>query len=638
MLGTIPDEIISHILQYVPPEDNLRCFQYLSKRLQRLANEELLWRSHCCLCFKYWDAQHDFKGKLKLKVKDVDWKKLWILRRQQNQKVSHLLEGILESKVGRLQKFEKICLLGYDAKDLLLEQCHADESVEDVLARRYYANAALGSIHRSMAVKEWSKFQQPYSGPRPLERALAGFDMFVLHDQEGDIDDIQNALDRYSRIFLESCPNFKELTTRQKAQALLSWVRSENLTGMEDPSSNYRNIRNCLIGHALLDEGHPSLPLISSAIYSALAQRVGLRSECCAFPAHVHASVFAPSNETLDGKPVTDPTAELEVMYLDPFESDHEINVEDLRMRLEDFGWENGRDAFLRASPVPVLVNRTAHNIRASYVRYQHSSDVEAAKFSFRSGDPFLNMEALLYSVLWVSLLVTPTTYQLWDNNLEHFLNRFHKYFSEDAWIVRKYLAPLYDEFVATHGRYGAAGRSSWEDVHRTLDVAHNLDMRTPTVSRRYTQAIQKSVRYRVGQVFVHKRYGFSCIINGWTVNGVSSIPNPHVLPFDEGHNHAAQDDDAGAETLNSQQTNGSASGEMAGSSGTPRGPTSQIFYTCMKHDIDRMVVAHDNIQLITDPDNIPESLMRSAGKFFKRFDRETCTFVSNVKEFFPDD
>lgn len=59
---------------------------------------------------------------------------------------------------------------------------------------------------------------------------------------------------------------------------------------------------------------------------------------------------------------------------------------------------------------------------------------------------------------------------------------------------------------------------------------------------------------------------------------------------------------------------------------------------THRKHDIDRMVVAQDNIQLITDPDNVPESLMRSAGKFFKRFDRETCTFVSNVKEFFPDD
>lgn len=29
---------------------------------------------------------------------------------------------------------------------------------------------------------------------------------------------------------------------------------------------------------------------------------------------------------------------------------------------------------------------------------------------------------------------------------------------------------------------------------------------------------------------------------------------------------------------------------------------------------------------------------MEAAGKFFKRFDRKTCKFVSNIKEFFPDD
>lgn len=52
----------------------------------------------------------------------------------------------------------------------------------------------------------------------------------------------------------------------------------------------------------------------------------------------------------------------------------------------------------------------------------------------------------------------------------------------------------------------------------------------------------------------------------------------------------------------------------------------------------DRHVVAQDNVEIITDEDEIPPELFNVAGKFFKRFDKETCTFVSNIKEFYPDD
>ena len=48
--------------------------------------------------------------------------------------------------------------------------------------------------------------------------------------------------------------------------------------------------------------------------------------------------------------------------------------------------------------------------------------------------------------------------------------------------------------------------------------------------------------------------------------------------------------------------------------------------------------MAQQNIEIITEPSHIPASLFFLAGKFFKRFDKETCTFVSNIKEFYPDD
>jgi F-box protein 21 len=43
-------------------------------------------------------------------------------------------------------------------------------------------------------------------------------------------------------------------------------------------------------------------------------------------------------------------------------------------------------------------------------------------------------------------------------------------------------------------------------------------------------------------------------------------------------------------------------------------------------------------VVIINDSTLVPDSLLFMAGKFFKRFDAETCTFVSNIREYYPDD
>ncbi|KAM0285474.1 hypothetical protein ACHAQH_001424 [Verticillium albo-atrum] len=135
-LEEIPDEIIHHILSFVSPENNLLRVQLLSRRLNAIANEPLLWRQHCRTAFKYWGPDHDFQAKLDGKVSDVDWKALFLARKATNARISNLFDGILATKLGRVRRFEQICLLGYDAKDFLLEQCHTIDSADDVLARR----------------------------------------------------------------------------------------------------------------------------------------------------------------------------------------------------------------------------------------------------------------------------------------------------------------------------------------------------------------------------------------------------------------------------------------------------------------------------------------------------------------------
>lgn len=56
---------------------------------------------------------------------------------------------------------------------------------------RYYSNSVQGYLHRTFALKEWSKFQKGV--PIPLERALAAYDMFILHDSEGDFEFVGDA-------------------------------------------------------------------------------------------------------------------------------------------------------------------------------------------------------------------------------------------------------------------------------------------------------------------------------------------------------------------------------------------------------------------------------------------------------------
>lgn len=136
LLDQIPDEIIQHLLYYVSPEDTLHNFQLLSRRFRHLANEPLLWKYYCRSTFRFWHSEHDFRSKLKQRASEVNWKRLFILRKTRNGQISRLLDEIIATKVGRLRRFEQISRLGYDAKDFLLEQCRIDESAEDVLARR----------------------------------------------------------------------------------------------------------------------------------------------------------------------------------------------------------------------------------------------------------------------------------------------------------------------------------------------------------------------------------------------------------------------------------------------------------------------------------------------------------------------
>lgn len=55
--------------------------------------------------------------------------------------------------------------------------------------RRYYSNAILGCLHRTIAIPEWSRLRN--GEDVPLERALGAFDMFVLGAGTGDLENVR---------------------------------------------------------------------------------------------------------------------------------------------------------------------------------------------------------------------------------------------------------------------------------------------------------------------------------------------------------------------------------------------------------------------------------------------------------------
>ncbi|CAI6093292.1 unnamed protein product [Clonostachys chloroleuca] len=606
-LNQLPDEIIRHILFYLSPLDTLHGVGLTCRHLARLSKEGLLWRFHCIQTFKYWHPSHAFRTLLRLPPPQTDWKRLFVLRYDRNKQISRLLNGILRTQVGRHKRFERITKFGYDAKDFLLEHCDADDSFEDVLARRYFAHAALDAIHRHLAVEQWISLKTMESesdthNPLELEKSLGAFDMFVLHGQLGDMNDITQCLGALTARFCSTYPQMDEWTTRQKALALNRWIRARNLTGLQNPERDYRNLRNCLIGQALQHEDHESIPIISSAIYCSMAQRIGLDARCNAFPTHIHVVVSPVPGRDLDNKRVDEATQPGKRMYLDPHGNDDEVPEQELRSLLASFGSENSLGA-MDPTPTSSTVIRTANNIRHSCEIFlgQQDRDGETDLTRLLHGHGPMNVNACYHASLWAMLILVPTSSPDWEEMFDKFMDQFCRHWPEDVWLVDKYVVPLYRHFATTRRRRIRPSPSDVDDAWRIVRYTQQCDNTPPSVFSRSDKG-NEDVPFEVGQVFRHRRYGWVGAITGWTFMG----GNPR------------QREDSDLE------------------SGRP--PERAYFTYIRSTSAERAVIAEENVELINDPELVLGTPFIYAGKFFKRFDPQTCRFVSNLKEQYPDD
>ena len=108
-------------------------------------------------------------------------------------------------------------------------------------------------------------------------------------------------------------------------------------------------------------------------------------------------------------------------------------------------------------------------------------------------------------------------------------------------------------------------------------------------------------VRYKVGQLFRHKRFHYYAVIYGW---------DPQCSAEELWITQMRVDD-------------------------LPRG-RHQSFYHSLVSDGSKRYVAEENIAIVKDQP--PDALMAIAGEFFKRWNDRNKGFVSNVLDEYPDD
>ena len=280
---------------------------------------------------------------------------------------------------------------------------------------------------------------------------------------------------------------------------IATYLRAHNLTGVR-ANDDYHDLQNNFIGIALEDEDHPSLPLISVAIYCCVAQRLGLDAHPCGFPFHVHAIIPPERGLNLEGNRV-DPGSKAQPMYMDPFRTDQEIPVYNLQSQLHAMGVpEAGHSSLLGASPTAEIIRRTARNIGAS-VQVPYNSNHLGAVLTV------VDMDNAFYGAVWAQLLLA-------DGNaaaasvararcVPYVLEHVEKKFPMDVGLVEEYVLPLIED------------PNQAAQLRNMVSAIRSADAMPKAVKRR-TKETAGNVRYKIGQVFQHKRYHYYATITGW--------------------------------------------------------------------------------------------------------------------------
>ena len=566
----LPDELLESIVFYLDPAATL-AFGASCKRGNKIAYENLLWRKHCVETWNYWQPSHNLPEKLEEPPAQVKWRQLYNARRKTDSEASEIFEELLKMQQFRIQRIEELAERGYDVKDLFLQlRDETPDEAADVLARRYFADAVLGQIHRRTALEKWTRLSKGQMVR--LEEVLGAYDLFVLGGRKGDLVDIDREFDRIAAAVKAGNEEFEGLGIRQKAIQVADYLRSNGLVG-NPVVDDYHNLRNNFISIALFDEPHTSLPLQSVAIYCAVARKLGINARPSNYPGHVHAVIEAPSNVSLNGAERTPPAPgedhEPEIMHMDPWHSSNEISRDDLTLRLSQMGAPAGQHRLhVAATTLFEMAIRTGRNIMHSVqearvctttvahywnIAYRLTQNQDRQRATTRR-PAYPDIEAAWYSMLWSMMILGDNTQASTLHRrrqcLPYLAEHFQQHFPEDLGLVQSILAPMFvgerEHTVLMHmvmtNRAGDRVPKV-RSVHNTpmfagmlrqhcgdFGLVTNLRLQAPCPR----EGLEKKVVFGIGMLFQHKRYGYEGIITGWDIKCEADPRWMHQMRVDD--------------------------------------------------------------------------------------------------------
>jgi F-box protein 21 len=203
-------------------------------------------------------------------------------------------------------------------------------------------------------------------------------------------------------------------------------------------------------------------------------------------------------------------------MYLNPSAADEETRMDELIAQLLTIGVPRySHEALLGASTLSELILRAARNIYHSVyenhavVHARHGNGIHRAIDLARA---FPDLEGSFYSALWALLLLGvppdgdgPAVALRRRNYLPHIVEQFETNFPYDIDLIENYIVPLFQNTV------------EHVQLRESIRVVRSVDSMPKQVKTR-RRAITQQVKYKVGQVFVHKRYDYQAVITGWDV------------------------------------------------------------------------------------------------------------------------
>lgn len=192
---SFPDEILLQILCKLPAASLLACGA-TCKRFQRVTDQSI-WRQRCLDDFRYWDRRHRVQELTNKPVSEVDWRDLYIGRRNVDRQAQQAIDGLIASQIGRTGRVDAVIPFGDDIKECLLRNINAPETDPELLARRWFSRAVLGRLQRERAIQTWISLAN--GGKTSLLEALLAFDVFVRCEKSPDITEVLTPSDLLAR-------------------------------------------------------------------------------------------------------------------------------------------------------------------------------------------------------------------------------------------------------------------------------------------------------------------------------------------------------------------------------------------------------------------------------------------------------